>query len=265
MSPTWETLQVDRDAGVVTIVLNRPERRNALNDLLLHELNTVLTEIQETEADRAVLLTGAGPGFCSGADLDAIDGAGRHPLDQMRKGSNVALTLHRLTKPVLAKVRGAAVGAGWNLALACDLVLASDNARFGQVFVRRGLSLDFGGSWSLPRLIGLHRAKELALFGDMLSAQEAADLGLVNRVVPDSDLDDVASAWMSRLAAGPPHSMGLIKRQLNDSMSLTMAQSLDAEAAAQLVNFATTDSGEAFRAFREKRPPVFTGRSGLTT
>jgi 2-(1,2-epoxy-1,2-dihydrophenyl)acetyl-CoA isomerase len=261
----WETLNVERDAGVVTVVLNRPERRNAMNDLLLRELLAVLTEIQETGSDRAVLLTGAGAGFCSGADLEAIGAAGRHPLDQMRGGSNVALALHRLSKPVVAKVRGAAVGAGWSLALACDLVLASDNARFSQVFVQRGLSLDFGGSWSLARLIGLHRAKELALFGDMLSAQEAADLGLVNRVVPDAELDDVATAWVTRLAAGPPHAMGLIKRQLNDSLQLTMAQALDAEAAAQVANFATTDAAEAYRAFLEKRPPVFTGRSGLAT
>ncbi len=174
--------------------------------------------------------------------------------------ADIALALHRIPKPVIAKVNGVAVGAGMNLALGCDLIIASDNARFSEIFARRGLSIDFGGSWLLPRLIGMHRAKELAFFADIISAKEAAELGLVNRVLPASQLDAFVADWADRLAAGPPLALSMTKRLLTNSFTTTMDEALEAEGLAQSVNTATEDTAEAIRAFLEKREPRFKGR-----
>lgn len=259
-----ETLQVDREAGVVTVTLNRPERKNAASGLLWQELLGVLRDVDRRRDDRVLVLTGAGGDFCSGADLSDPAGMSNDPEDpplvRMQVVSEVVLTLHQLHRPTLAKVRGVAAGAGLSLALACDLVLAADTSRFSAIFARRGLSLDAGASWLLPRLVGLHRAKELALFADLLGADEVAALGLVNRVVPDGELDDLCAGWARRLAAGPPLALAMTKRLLNDSSSLTMAQALEDESRVQTVNFATADVVEAMRAFVEKREPRFEGR-----
>jgi len=156
-------------------------------------------------------------------------------------------------------VRGVAVGAGCNMALGCDLVVASDTARFSEIFSKRGLSVDFGGTWLLPRRIGMHRAKELAFFADIISASDARELGLVNRVLPDAELDAFVDGWARRLAAGPPIALSLTKRMLNNSLNVTMEEALDDEGAAQTVNFGTKDTMEAMRAFIEKRDPQFKG------
>jgi 2-(1,2-epoxy-1,2-dihydrophenyl)acetyl-CoA isomerase len=147
-----------------------------------------------------------------------------------------------------------------SLAIGCDLVVASESARFSQIFARRGLSVDFGASWLLPRLIGLHRAKELAFFADILSSAEAADFGLVNRVVADDELDAFVDDWARRLAEGPTLALSMTKTMLNNSMAVSMDQALEDEARAQSVNFGTRDTREALTAFAEKRPPVFEGR-----
>jgi 2-(1,2-epoxy-1,2-dihydrophenyl)acetyl-CoA isomerase len=178
----------------------------------------------------------------------------------MRHVGDVALSLHRLPIPTIAKVRGVAVGAGCNMALGCDLVVASENARFSEIFARRGLSIDFGGSWLLPRIVGMQRAKELALFADIINAAEAERLGLVNRVVADAELDEFVAAWAARLAAGPPIALAMTKRMLNNSFQVTLEQALDDEGVAQTVNIATTDTAEALNAFVEKREPRFEGR-----
>ncbi|HLH29458.1 MAG TPA: enoyl-CoA hydratase-related protein, partial [Acidimicrobiales bacterium] len=213
---------------------------------------------------RVVVLTGAGDAFCSGADLgDPSDVAGRPGdpyLVQMRALGDVALRLHRIPKPTIAKVGGVAAGAGMSMALGCDLVVASDTARFSQIFARRGLTIDFGASWLLPRLVGLHRAKELAFFADILDAETAADFGIVNKVVPAAELDGVVDDWARRLAEGPPLALSMTKTLLNSSMAVSMEQALEEEARAQSVNFASADTMEALRAFAEKREPRFTGR-----
>jgi 2-(1,2-epoxy-1,2-dihydrophenyl)acetyl-CoA isomerase len=139
-------------------------------------------------------------------------------------------------------------------------VVASTTARFSEIFAKRGLSLDFGGSWLLPRRIGLHRAKELAFFGDIIDAAEAERLGLVNRVVPDDELDAFVDDWAARLAAAPPIAVAMSKRMLDNAMNVTFEEALDDEGAAQTVNFGTRDTPEAIKAFMEKRPPVFEGR-----
>src|SRR5664279_4757567 len=182
MPSELETLIVERGDGVVTVTMNRPARKNAANGTMWLELLATFEEVAADRNDRVMVLTGAGDAFCSGADLgDPGDVAGRPGdpyLVQMRALGDVALRLHRLPKPTIAKVGGVAAGAGMSMALGCDLVVASDTARFSQIFSKRGLTVDFGASWLLPRFIGLHRAKELAFFANIIEAAQAAEFGV---------------------------------------------------------------------------------------
>ena len=256
-----ETLVLDRAPnGVVTLTLNRPEKKNAMNMQMFNELLQAFREVDASTSDRVLVITGAGESFCSGADLSDRGSDTRHALQRLHWVADIALALHRIPKPVIAKVNGVAVGAGMNLALGCDLVVASEAARFSEIFARRGLSIDFGGSWLLPRLIGMHRAKELALLADIISAKEAAEIGLVNRVLPASEVDAFVTDWADRLAAGPPLALSMTKRLLSNSFSATMEEALEAEGLAQTVNGGTEDTAEAIRAFLEKREPRFKGR-----
>ncbi|MHB1855632.1 MAG: enoyl-CoA hydratase/isomerase family protein [Acidimicrobiales bacterium] len=254
-----ETLLVGQDGGVLTVTLNRPQVRNAMNDQMWDELLEVFRGAATHDAVRVIVIAGAGGAFCSGADLSGSSGLMQQPLVHMRHVGDVALALHRLPKPTIAKVGGVAAGAGCNLALGCDLVVASDEARFSEIFARRGLSIDFGGSWVLPRLIGLHKAKELAFFAEVISAAEAERFGIVNRVVPAAELDAFVDDWAKRLAAGPPLALSMTKTLLNASSSATMDEALEDEARSQAVNLRTSDASEAMRAFVEKRDPTFTG------
>jgi enoyl-CoA hydratase/carnithine racemase len=256
-----EAITVDRQAGVVTVTMNRPEKLNALNGAMWEELRVTFEEVGRNADDRVLVLTGAGRAFCSGADLSSMGGARpRHQLWTMRDVADTVLALHRLAKPTVAKVNGVATGAGCNLALGCDLVVASDQARFSEIFARRGLSIDAGGSFLLPRLIGLHRAKELAFLTDIISADDAMAIGLVNRVVPAAELDKFVDDWAARLAAGPPIALSMTKMLLNAGIESSMEQALEAEGQAQTVNGATQDAKEAIAAFMEKRDPNFSGR-----
>ncbi|MGA1039825.1 MAG: enoyl-CoA hydratase [Ilumatobacteraceae bacterium] len=267
-----ETLQVFRENSVVTVTIIEPEKKNAINSAMWDGLTEIFREIASRADDRVVVVTGAGNDFCSGADLSgrggnaAAGGAGAgaqnqvHHLAAMRRVNDACIALQRLPQPTIAKVRGVAVGAGCNLALGCDLVVASSSARFSEIFARRGLSLDFGGSWLLPRRIGMHRAKELALLAEIIGANDALEMGLVNRVLPDSEVDAFVDDWARKLAAGPPIALAQTKRLLNNSLNVTLEEALDDEAAAQTINFATSDTAEAMRAFIEKREPKFTGR-----
>jgi 2-(1,2-epoxy-1,2-dihydrophenyl)acetyl-CoA isomerase len=256
-----ETLQVERAEGVVTITFDRPEKKNAVNGPMWDELAAVAAEVATSADDRCVVLTGAGGDFCSGADLWA-GGEGRppHQLAAMRRVNAVVQAFHDLPQPTIAKVDGVAAGVGLGLAVGCDLVVASDRARFSAIFARRGLSLDGATSWLLPRLVGLHRAKELALFADLVPADEALRMGLLNRVVPVEELDKVVAEWAARLAAGPPIALAMTKRMLNRAFEQSFEQALDDEARSQTVNFGTRDTVEAISAFMEKRPPTFEGR-----
>jgi enoyl-CoA hydratase/carnithine racemase len=256
-----ETLQVTRADGVVTVTMNRPEKKNAINTVMWNELTDTFRDIAGRPDDRVVVITGAGGAFSSGADLSSgMSTDGRHGLAWMRHVGDVCLALHAVPQPVIAKVVGVAAGAGLNLALGCDLIVASDEARFSEIFAKRGLSVDFGGSWVLPRLVGMHKAKELVLFADIIDAKEALDLGIVNRVVPAAEIDAFVDDWARRLAGGPPIALSSSKRLLNQSLSVSLAEAVEAEAQAQTVNFSTRDTTEAIAAFVEKRTPKFEGR-----
>jgi 2-(1,2-epoxy-1,2-dihydrophenyl)acetyl-CoA isomerase len=252
-------LREQSESGVLTLALHRPERKNAIDVALADELTRALEHAEESASVRVVVLTGHGDSFCSGGDLGG-DGDERHALSMMRRISRPAVALHRLSKPAIARVNGLASGAGWSLALGCDLVVASEHARFSQIFVRRALSPDLGSTWLLPRLVGLHRAKELALLGRWVGAAEAQALGLVNRVVPAQELDSAVDEYSEALAAGPPVTLALTKRLLGDAGLREFEAAIEAECHAQCVNLATQDTREAFRAFFQKREPRFEGR-----
>jgi enoyl-CoA hydratase/carnithine racemase len=215
-----ETLIVERKDGVVTVTMNRPERKNAANGKMLPSC------APSSRRSRTTRRPGDGPdrrrrGLLLGADLGDPNGPAkdpsRSPLARMRRLGDVALALHHVTKPTIAKVDGFAVGAGLSLALGCDLVVCSDRAKLSMIFAKRGLSLDNGGSWLLPRLVGMARAKEIALFGGMWSGEEALAIGLVNRVVPLDELDAFVDDWATTLAAGPPLALSMTKTLLRAS------------------------------------------------
>jgi enoyl-CoA hydratase/carnithine racemase len=251
---------VTREGPTVTLTLKRPARLNAIDEQGWRLLSAALADLAADSEVRAVVVTGAGGNFCAGADL-----AGRspdeHPSSRMRRIGDVAVALSELPKPVIAKVDGLAVGAGWNIALACDFVVASANARFCQIFARRGLSVDFGGSWLLPRIAGLQQAKRLVLLADMIDAEEALRLGLVTWVKPAGELDTFVAELAQRLAALPPVALAQSKALLNQGASQTLREAIESESRAQAVNYATEDAPAAFRAFRDKTdPPAYTGR-----
>lgn len=260
-TPPFETIVVTRAGGVVTVTLNRPEKKNAVTTRMWDELLETFRAVAQNTDDRVLVLTGAGGSFCAGADLWQPPGAKpRHGLAAMRHVGLACQALHDLPQPTIAKVEGVAVGAGANLALACDLIVCASDARFSQIFSKRGLSLDAGGSWVLPRSLPLPKAKELAFFADMVSGTEAERIGLVNRSMPVGELDAFVDAWAARLAAGPPIALAQSKKLLNESYERSMAGALVAEGAAQTVNFGTKDTNEAIAAFAERRDPEFRGR-----
>lgn len=245
--------------GVRTLTLNRPHRRNAIDAELWEALREALAAAGGDRSVRALVLTGAGGAFCSGADIpERVSSA--HPLYRMRPLTEVTLLLHELPVPTVAKVTGAAVGAGWNLALGCDLVVATPQARFAQIFARRGLSPDCGGTWLLPRLVGLQQAKRLALLAETIDAAEAQAMGLVTWVTDADTVDAFVDDVTGRLVAGPPVALAQTKALLNEGADRTLRDALTNEARAQAVNFAGADVREAYAAFAARREPLFTGR-----
>ncbi|CAN5578931.1 enoyl-CoA hydratase-related protein [soil metagenome] len=258
-----DTLLVDDIDGVRTLTLNRPERKNALDAILWVALADALRDTARDRDVRAVVLTGAGGAFCSGADIGNPEVI--HPRHKLLRLTEVALALHELAVPTIAKVTGVAVGAGWNLALGCDFVVATPESRFCQIFAKRGLSVDLGGSWLLPKLVGLQQAKRLVLLADTITAADAHELGLVTWVQPSDDIDAFVTDLANRLAQGPPVALAQSKALLNDGATSTLREALANEARAQPGNFATTDAGEAYAAFAAKRDATFTGNWAVPT
>jgi 2-(1,2-epoxy-1,2-dihydrophenyl)acetyl-CoA isomerase len=247
-------LRVERADGVVTLTLDRPERRNAIDVSTWQALAAELSAIGARPADRAVVLTGAGGTFCAGGDLSgATSETGADPESARRAMSEsvgvACLALHTLPKPVIAAVEGTAAGAGANLAFGCDLVVAGASARFGEVFIHRALSVDSGGSWLLPRLVGLHRAKELVFLGDWIGADDALRFGLVNRVVADAAALAEAQGLARRLAAASPAALARSKRALDAAFERSFEAALDDEADAIAECVASPDFAAAMRRF----------------
>ncbi len=245
-------------SGVLRITLNRPERLNAFNQAQHEGLIAALKEAERNAAVRCVVITGAGRAFCAGQDLASLGDMAVGDLLRRYYNRWVA-QIRSLEKPVLAAVNGVAAGAGVSLALACDLIVMAESASFTQAFVRVGLVPDSGASYFLPRLVGYHKAMELALFGDPIRASEALELGLCNRVVPDAELEAAVNEWAGRLARGP-RSMGWIKRQINRGLERSLEEVLALEAYLQEAAAETADAREGVRAFAERREPRFTGR-----
>lgn len=269
--PLDEELLVREDEGVLWLTLNRPEAGNSITPDQRDRLIELLADASERAEVRVVVITGTGKQFCTGADLRASrPGPARPEGGPERLVGDVARSIRggaqRLVsavldceKPVIGAVNGTAAGIGAHLALACDLVLAADGARFIEVFVRRGLVPDGGGAWLLPRLVGVQRAKELVFFGDDVPAAEAQRIGLVNRVVPADELEKLAIEWASRLAAGPTRALSLAKGLLNRSLDSDRDTAFREEAAAQEINMGTHDGQEGVQAFVERRDPEFRG------
>ncbi len=247
----------DRD-GVRTLTLNRPHRKNAIDPELWIALRDALDAAGHDRGVRALVITGAGGSFCSGADISVPEDI--HPKYKLQRLTDVALALHELEIPTVAKVTGVAVGAGWNLALGCDLVVATPESTFCQIFSKRGLSIDLGGSWLLPKLVGLQQAKRLTLLAETIDAAEAQALNLVTWVVSAAEIDAFVDDLADRLAAGPPVALAASKALLNEGADRTLRDALANEARAQVGNFATADARAAYAAFAQRREPSFTGQ-----
>jgi len=254
-----------REGAVTTLVMNRPERLNALNVELAEALLAALERAASDSAVRCVVLTGAGRAFCAGGDLKMIAethsrNAGPELEALLRGGAKLVLALAQMPKPVLAVINGPAAGAGMNLALACTLRIASDQAAFGQNFAKVGLFPDFGGTFFLPRLAGAGHAAEMFFTGEMITADEAARIGVVNRVVPHDRLAEEARALGERLASAPPLAARAVKQVLSGADCAELGRLLEFEIQTQMECFQSEDCAEGLRAFFEKRKPEFRGR-----
>lgn len=258
------TLLVSEEAGIKTVTINRPQRRNALDAQTLALLRDAIAQAAH-DSSRVVILTGAGDAFCSGADLRARTPDALRAFDitaSLRSYANtIVLLMRRSAKPFIARVHGPAAGMGCNLALACDLRIASEEAGFSQAFIRIGLMPDGGGTFFLPRLVGYAKAFELMATGALVSARDALSLGLVNQVVTASDLDETVHALAANLAAAPGVALAKIKEALNRSAQADLEAMLEFEAVHQQDCFRSEDFAEGVAAFQQKRPPRFGARS----
>ena len=263
LSPRSFELVIDR--GVAAITLNRPDRLNALTFEVYGELASTFRSLERSEESRVVMITGKGRGFCSGGDVEGIIAElfakdARGLLEFTRVTGALIQSIRELRRPVIAAVNGVAVGAGAVIAAACDLRIASEKARFGFIFPKVGLSgADMGASFLLPRIVGHGRAAELLFFGDLIDADEALRIGLVNRVVPVAELRAVTHALAEKIAGGPPAVQRMAKHMLNRAATSDLPAALDLEAYSQGLAIAGNDHQEGLAAFFEKRPPKFSG------
>jgi len=264
--PQPRTFAFTVEAGVATIVLDRPDRLNALTFAIYEELATTFEQLDRHAAIRAVVLTGRGRAFCSGGDQDDII---HHLLGQdtaqllafTRATGRLIAAIRRCRRPVIAAIHGVAVGAGAVIAIACDLRIASADARFGFIFPKVGLSgADMGATYLLPRLVGLTHASELLFFGDLVDAPTALRMGLVNRVVETAEeVAILAGQWAARLAAGPAFAHAMTKQMIESEATLDLGDAIEAEAQAQALCMQHGDFAEAHASFKDKRPPRFAG------
>ena len=263
---TYECLLYEVKDGIATLTLNRPDRLNALGGSLREDLHDAVTRSAADPEVRVMVITGAGKGFCSGGDVKAMGeakaGQRERPLiEKIAPGRDrTLLAMREAPQPIIAAVNGAAAGAGMNLALGCDIRIASTAARFTQAFVKRGLHPDWGGTYFLPRAIGTAKACEMIFTGDVIDAAEAERRGIVSRVVVPVELMPTAYELARRIAAGPPVAIRLAKRSIYANSELDLRAALQVETMAQNICFETEDATEGIRAFGEKRAPTFKGR-----
>jgi len=260
---SYDTLVLEKEDGVATITLNRPDKLNSWNVELIDEVIAVADELNHDDTVRAVILTGAGRAFCAGGDLSLplfdMRGYSLEMKNFFHKVNMIPLSLRNLTKPIIAAVNGPAVGAGCAMALACDIIVASEAATFGMVFVNVGYHPDAGASYFLPRLIGVSRACEMIFTGRTVDAAEAEKIGLVNHVVPAESLMDKAKELARRIADGPQIAISLAKSCIYNGLQMTLEQALEQEVRSASLILQTEDQKEGTNAFREKRKPKYTG------
>ncbi len=259
-----EPVMLKREGPIATLLLNRPEKLNALDGEERRALADAISTVAREPSIRVVVITGAGRGFCAGGDLEKMAELKKtHQSVTLRQflqaGHELVREIRRLPKPVVASVNGPAAGAGMNLALACDLRIASERATFAEAFVRLGLHPDWGGSFFLPRLIGIGRAVEMFFLGDTVSAQDAHRLGLVNFLVAHDKLAEETRKLAERLAAAPPIPLALLKQNLYERLETQLDSMMEFEVEAQMKCFESEDCAEGLRAFFEKREPKFKG------
>jgi 2-(1,2-epoxy-1,2-dihydrophenyl)acetyl-CoA isomerase len=263
---TYECLLYEVKDGIATLTLNRPDRLNALGGSLRDDLHDALTRSAADPDVRVMIITGAGKGFCAGGDVKAMqeakEGKRERPLiEKIAPGRDrTLLAMRDAPQPIIAAINGAAAGAGMNLALGCDIRIASTAARFSQAFVKRGLHPDWGGTYFLPRVVGMAKAAEMIFTGEIIDAAEALRLGIVSRVVAPEELMSTTLALARRIAAGPPVAIRLAKHSLYANAERDLRSALETETFAQNICFETEDAREGIRAFIDKRDPVFRGR-----
>lgn len=259
---TYQYLTYSVEQGVATITLNRPDVYNALNDEITYELQDALKAVSKDAQVRVVVLTGAGKAFCSGQDLKAASGNQKRSFMQSlyKRYNPIIRAMRSLPKPIVCKLNGVAAGAGCSLALACDVIVASQEATLIEVFINIGLVPDSGSSYFLPRTVGMNKAFELCSMGNKVKADEAVAIGLINKSVPAAELDAAVKVYTDYYAAAPTKSIGLIKKMLNKSVTSTLEEMLDYEAYCQEIAGTSEDYKEGVTAFLEKRKPSFTGK-----
>jgi 2-(1,2-epoxy-1,2-dihydrophenyl)acetyl-CoA isomerase len=257
----YESILFEMVEGVATLTLNRPDVFNAFNEQLSNDVNDVLRKISKDKDIRVLVITGAGKAFCSGQDLKAIASSSNRSLSESlyKRYNPMIKAIRSLPIPVLCKLNGVAAGAGCSLALACDMIIASENASLIEVFVNVGLVLDSGSSYFLPRLVGSARAFELATLGSKLTAQQAFEWGMVNKVVKSEDLDFEVNKLAVQYSQAPTKAIGLMKKMLNKSFSSDLDTMLEYEAFCQEIAGRSNDYKEGVSAFNEKRKPDFKG------
>lgn len=248
--------------GVATITLNRPDVYNALNDEITYELQDALKAVAKDELVRVVVLTGEGKAFCSGQDLKAASGQQKRSfMDSLHKRYNpIIRAMRNLPKPIVCRMNGVAAGAGCSIALACDVIVANEEAQLIEIFINIGLVPDSGSSFFLPRAVGFNKAFELSSMGNRLKASEAVSIGLINKAVPAGELDAAVKGYTDFYAKAPTKSIGLIKKMLNKAQTASLDEMLDYEAYCQEIAGSSQDYKEGVQAFLEKRKPNFVGK-----
>jgi len=270
--PSYEHILLEKDADnyIARLTLNRPEKRNALNDQTMDELGNALEDVESDDSVRVLIITGAGRSFCAGGDLEALPG-GSEPgawasqnVDDIRRSfqrvQRFMLCLQRMEKPVIAMINGSAVGAGFDIACACDIRIGTPQARFMVAYVRIGLFPGFGGTWLYPRMLGsIGKAAEMLFTGDFLEAEEAYRLGFLNKLVPEEDLESATSEMAKKIAAGPPIAIRLSKLMLYKGLEFDLDTAMRMAAAAETITLTSKDHLEGTSAIRESRKPVYRG------